>query len=329
VSVNTRKYCNSTAGRGFTIIQLSIVLTVVAIALLAYLNQGSGESQHRVFADNQVREAYIMQTISQFAVQYGYIPCPAHVSIAQGSPGYGVANCALATANTTATTLLAGMVPYLTLGLDPARYARDSWGDAYTYVMDKNFSTPLGFATATSAMVLNYPDGTQTNPAALVISHGASGMGAPLTDGTGNVTINPTVRDPASLNNAMCGGGWPTPQGPGGAMPVPAGVTCNGQFYVAAANAFNQQKSSGFDNVLAWRTAAQITNPAGGGGSGMAGSGGGGGSGGSGGGGGSGGSGGGGGSGGSGGSCLGLNSTCIHVLIPCCSPFTCIASTCQ
>ncbi len=211
---------------GFTLIQLSIILTVASLVFVAALP--GIQTSLKASATSVTRMNAILNTMRGYMAAKGVLPCPADPTQAIGSSNFGVAAAGPGTTNNCtggspsaayadATQHIAiGMVPVKTLGLSYAD-ALDGYGRDITYAVDTNATGNAsgaacwGSSSLTGAITVN-DNGSNYNTIAALISHGADGYGAwlPLsgTSGTASRFDNGST-DTAQADNAQVahGGG--------------------------------------------------------------------------------------------------------------------------
>jgi prepilin-type N-terminal cleavage/methylation domain-containing protein len=202
--------------RGFTLIEMAIVLVVVGLILSGGLLAVTPVLQGSRVTETNAKLDRIEDALLLFGIQNGCLPCPATGSIATGVANYGTARhaagyytsgCATASNLCVAT---AGVVPWLNLGLSEDDIT-DAWGNRISYQLSSGTtttctaSTPLasrnnnlqlsgGFAR-NSTLPSCYPYGTlavnnaaggaivpgvagQEGAAYVLVSHGPDGEGA-------------------------------------------------------------------------------------------------------------------------------------------------------
>ena len=223
--------------RGFSLIELAVVLVVVSFLLGGLLIPLSSQISQRDREDTAHRLDQAREALFGFALAYGYLPCPMNpdTSKAQAKPTdstYGEETPRdLLTGK---CTLDAGILPWKTLGLS---FSYDSWGHGrsaqsdpwlgyFRYAVDPNFSNngigsapnpPPKFGLTTSATSLSVVDSDGTTalssagegPVAIVYSTGQEdadndGLRA---DGA-NAKNDPD--NPSSTPSAVYEGGTPS-----------------------------------------------------------------------------------------------------------------------
>lgn len=175
--------------RGFTLVEIAIVMAIVALLLGGLLVPLSAQvdaqrSSETVKAMGEIRDALI-----GFALANGRLPCPADPAIATGSTNAGMED---PTPMVTVCTRELGVLPWVTLGVPET----DAWGRRYTYRATAIFSdatgTTFGCSPSSnptqSSFALCSPgdidvkdesgNNIATNVPSVVVSHGKNGYGA-------------------------------------------------------------------------------------------------------------------------------------------------------
>jgi DNA-binding beta-propeller fold protein YncE len=198
---------------GFTLIQISILLVVASLVLVAILPS----SQTNLTANNvtTAKMNTILTALREFEATNGRLPCPADASQPIGSTSYATeaakpgssTNCtggAPAANFVDATNHTAiGMVPLRALGLSND-YGLDGYGRTITYAAD-TAATSCFASSSLPGNILVANLWTTNNTTVAVVSHGADGHGAwiPLTGSTGTaVRLNAGSTDTDQLVNA-------------------------------------------------------------------------------------------------------------------------------
>ena len=160
--------------RGFTLVEVAIVLVIVGLLISAFLAPLSAQ---RDLKDNsQVRTdlAQIQEALYGFAVANSRLPCP-------DTTGDGIADACIGVTSSTSTP---GNLPWVTLGVQ----ANDPWNRPYQYRVNDAFGTTFTLSTTGSgAGILKvYTDsalGTMVanNVPAVIYSSGKNGAVQPPT----------------------------------------------------------------------------------------------------------------------------------------------------
>lgn len=153
----------SASRRGFTLVELSVVLAIIATVIGMTVASGySVISSSRLAATNQ-KMAAIDQALMAYRIANDRIPCPADLMLKPSSTSYGIewASCATTTPNSadgttngmfftqniasTAYQVAEGGVPTATLGL-PNDFMYDGWGSKIRYAVDVNMTYAGSFS---------------------------------------------------------------------------------------------------------------------------------------------------------------------------------------
>ncbi len=131
--------------RGFTLIELAVVLVIVSVILSGFLSAMSSRVDQSKYRKTRHQIDDIRQAILGFAASNGRLPCPARATDGGQEAPAGGGVC----------TYQHGFVPGRTLGLS-GRYNRDnllldSWNNPirYSVASDSNFTTAGGMRAAT------------------------------------------------------------------------------------------------------------------------------------------------------------------------------------
>lgn len=180
---------------GFTLTELAVVLTIVAILLSSLMWTLSAQTEGRNRDETLRRLEQSKELLLSFAIVNGRLPCPARCSNApacvdggdEQPPGGGAC-----------TDGYAGYLPGRTLGFQPvdsAGYALDAWNNRIRYAVAQTSSgaQPNHFTTAASLKT----NGITTTPTDLLICAGATAAGFNATTPTcgtaANIVTNQTV----------------------------------------------------------------------------------------------------------------------------------------
>ena len=185
--------------RGFTLIELAIVLVIMTILISGLAVPLSAQIQARRAAEtrqtmDEARRAILGWAMTHPAAATGkrYLPCP-------DTDGDGREN---RDAATQACTQSAGLMPWVDLGTAP----QDAWGDRLRYAVVPEFANAAsGFSASTplpaplvvcSSAACTSPD-VANNVVFVLVSHGPNGWGARNVSGS---TLAPPT-GPDELDN--------------------------------------------------------------------------------------------------------------------------------
>jgi prepilin-type N-terminal cleavage/methylation domain-containing protein len=183
-----------TRQRGFTLLEMAVVLVIVGLLLGGFLNNlGALQARQR---DEQTRHNLeeIREALITFAVVNKRLPCPAAPATADTVVGAGLERAPTAAGCTGGA---AGVLPWATLGLPQT----DAWGRRYTYRV-----TPAFSRTAPAITLASIGDNTVNNRAgiaiaplvaAVVVSHGANAHGSRGPNGS----LAAAGTDPSEIEN--------------------------------------------------------------------------------------------------------------------------------
>lgn len=198
--------------RGFSLVELSVVMTVVGITMAGALDLATQQTEAEKENITEERMDRIEMALEQFLIENQRLPCPAVGNLEIGDANFGLEAVPSSTpACTPASGLLfsdppvfSGIVPVRTLGL-PDDVMFDGWDRRFSYAIDANFANsghgiaaPTNSACdgTTSEVCFQYQDfgsiiirsdvspaGSETtNPphraVYVLLSHGENGFGA-------------------------------------------------------------------------------------------------------------------------------------------------------
>ncbi len=174
--------------RGFTLVEMAIVVAVLALLLGGGLAVLSTQIEQQRYKDTQRLLDDAREALIGHAVRFGRLPCPADPTVASGTATAGQENPAGGPCANTQ-----GVLPWATLGLPEL----DAWGRRFTYRVTANFARQINPPTTPnlSAFALAENGDITVRPAtaaaplaaqipAVLISHGPNGLGAYLPNGT-------------------------------------------------------------------------------------------------------------------------------------------------
>ncbi|MEQ1668616.1 MAG: type II secretion system protein [Sulfuriferula sp.] len=169
--------------RGFSLIELALVLVILTLALGGALVPLNAQIEHKQWRDTEQRLQTVHDALLGFAVRNGRLPCPA-TSTSNGveSPANG-GICSSA---------YDGYVPAVSLGLsqlDAQGYALDAWGNRLRYAVAKSSSAAFtstdgiknaGLSTLQSELqVCTTATGTTSSSCGSAVALSSAGINAP------------------------------------------------------------------------------------------------------------------------------------------------------
>jgi prepilin-type N-terminal cleavage/methylation domain-containing protein len=163
-----------TLRRGFSLLELSVVIGIISLIAGAGISLGSGALQAADRVATQERLNTIKLALDSYARTYGYLPCPYDRALVPSSANFGRESRGAPSTSCTASspgvigipgtpTMYIGGIPVRTLGL-PDSYAGDAWGGKLTYaVTAAHVANAAGYATGDGVLEVRYGDKTGTN----------------------------------------------------------------------------------------------------------------------------------------------------------------------
>lgn len=145
---------------GFTLAELAVVLTVLALLLGGLLVPLSGQQEMKNRQDTERALAAAQEALIGFALINGRLPCPATAAGDEATSGSGAA---LACSGTVTDGHIDGVLPWVTLGLPET----DPWGNRYSYGVTAHYARGIDPAQTNfgADCTLNPPDRHSYDPA--------------------------------------------------------------------------------------------------------------------------------------------------------------------
>lgn len=166
--------------QGFSLLELSIVLTIIAIVVASGLTLSTAKTQQLKMVNSYDELKEIEKAMAVYVNTNGCLPYPAPVAATPGSATYGrepVANAKCATTGG-AGLVLEGAVPFYSLGL-PDEYSADDWNTRYTYAVTDT-AVESSFSSSATGVITVQDDGLNdisTEVAYVLLSHGKTRKG--------------------------------------------------------------------------------------------------------------------------------------------------------
>lgn len=175
-SVSTR----ARSVRGFTLVELAVVLAIVGLLLGSILYTLSAQVEARNFSETNRRLEQARELLLAYVVVHGRLPCPATLA------SNGVESIATAAASGTGGTCsayYAGYLPAVTLGFSPTNdsgAAIDAWGNGIRYAVS---ATSAPHFTSNEAILSNW---SSISPADLDVCKHLTSVNATTCGSAGN-----------------------------------------------------------------------------------------------------------------------------------------------
>ncbi len=226
--------CRFRHAAGFSMLELSVVLIIIAMVTSALLSLGTQTTMESRREITLTRMQSIAQALGTYALRHKSLPCPFDGSLrsndataanirygrASNIPPVTAGNYSDACPNTTLVGGISiGALPFISLQLGD-EYLVDGWNRRFTYAVDMDFTTPRSWSGSNvvrgdmedtdadpNDMNLNasiaITQGTATtNVLALILSHGPNGHGAWPANGGTRINRGAAVTSPNEWQNA-------------------------------------------------------------------------------------------------------------------------------
>ena len=174
----TNMSCKFSAKKGFTLVEMAIVLVIIGLFLTLFLSPLSAQKDMLNRDKTKVLFTQAKEALLGYAVVNRHLPCPDTKSVPNGAE----------TRKSDGTCDKAsGVLPWNTLGIEPV----DAWERYFFYRVDTTFSNStvlftLTDANSASGLEINDENGAVTNtesrPVAIVLSFGKNGFGGKNTN---------------------------------------------------------------------------------------------------------------------------------------------------
>ena len=177
------------AARGFTLVELAVVMAIVALLLGTLMYTLSAQSEQRNFEETRRRLEAARELLLAYAIVNGRLPCPATAaSTGDESPAGGGA----------CTTYYGGWLPARTIGyqvLDAQNFALDAWGNRIRYAVSSTLDTTVPTCAAPAANHFTTAanlkaNGITCSPSDLIVCKSATGITALACGGAANQVMS-------------------------------------------------------------------------------------------------------------------------------------------
>jgi prepilin-type N-terminal cleavage/methylation domain-containing protein len=176
------------AQRGFSLLELAIVLIVFGLLAGGMLGNLSGQRRHSEEQRVHRQLDLTQEALYGFAITHGRLPCPANPTLDSDTTDAGTEDC----------NREHGVLPWRALGLSET----DPWGQRLSYFVRQTFTTPpasgarAGFALDSIGNANIRPAANAGNKLAdalpaVIVSHGANGLGGYRRNGQRTPAMHP------------------------------------------------------------------------------------------------------------------------------------------
>lgn len=176
--------------QGFSLLELSIVLTILAIVVAGGLTLGTAKVQQDEISRTYDKMTEIETALRVFLNEYDRLPCPASLTLTRTNALYGreATDCSDASPPAGLTRVeypaasgqyvRIGGVPFYSLHL-PEKYLMDEWGNRFLYAVQETAITSLSStSTGNIRVVDNAGTSISDEIVSVLVSHGRSHKGA-------------------------------------------------------------------------------------------------------------------------------------------------------
>lgn len=194
---------------GFTLLEMSIVLVIIAVIAGGGATIFSASLQKQQLDETKQKLQVIQKALLDYRRAFNRIPCPARADIlisaqyfGQETANPGTCMGGVPAANFSSGENVQGMVPTKTLGL-PDEYALDGWGRRIFYAVDRRATTAttafttIAISDTTTRFTVKDASGTSITTKAIyvLLSAGLNGHGAYQRNGAARINAGSTNTD--------------------------------------------------------------------------------------------------------------------------------------
>ncbi|MCH2038039.1 MAG: prepilin-type N-terminal cleavage/methylation domain-containing protein, partial [Rickettsiales bacterium] len=210
--VNQKSKDNNAKNDGYTLIELSVSITIIAVLLTGGMTVLSKQDEVDKRNDTIKKINRIDRALQNYVDFNGHLPCPAVGNSLTSDAAFGISSAY--DASTLNCTEVAGMVPVRTLNLNDEE-AFDSWNWKFTYriasgmgsvdsYVDPNFLGDLKIINLAGSEKTSTtsPEGRNFGAAYVLMSHGPNGSGA-WPRNAAITTVAPTGMELENFNHVV------------------------------------------------------------------------------------------------------------------------------
>lgn len=173
--------------KGFTLLELSIVLAIMGILTIGFVQGNIMLIRKNRISGTETKLDLIEKALMTHLLLNGNLPCPANINALEGATDFGDEQITCSGTGITAgldTNFVAGGVPTATLNLSDD-IMQDQWGNKFTYYVNINHTQAGGGFRSqdpTANSITIYTENTSntlsTRAIYSIVSHGENGLGA-------------------------------------------------------------------------------------------------------------------------------------------------------
>lgn len=180
---------------GFSLVEISVVLVVVATMLAGVLPAITEAQKSNASEETADRMEQVKQALLTYRAANSRVPCPSDIALGVNTANFGKEGATQGTctggtpaANFASGNVVGGGVPTKELGL-PDEYAFDGWGRRMVYHVDKRLTLASSYSSTTTGSITvkdgaATPSDRTTTAAYALVSSGPNGHGAYTRAGT-------------------------------------------------------------------------------------------------------------------------------------------------
>lgn len=193
------KYNLSLLSKGFTLVEMAVVLVIVGLIIGALLVPLSAQRDLKDYSESRAHLEQIRDALYGYAIINGKLPCPTTTSDPSDKVNYGHGDAACQ------LTAAAGVLPWKDLGVSevdswgtPRSLSASPWTGYWVYRVDPAFTTSFSLTTLSSNIDIHKSDGSSlTIPAERAVAVICSTGKNRVADGQNATfeTVSPVYQD--------------------------------------------------------------------------------------------------------------------------------------